>query len=88
MNEAIDWITAPLNSPMLARGGAVAVLVGACAAAIGCWVILRDLPYAAESLSHGMFPGLVAAAILGIPTVIGGLAAVVLWSQRPDYQLL
>jgi ABC-type Mn2+/Zn2+ transport system permease subunit len=50
------------------------MLTGAAAASIGCWVLLRDLPYAAESLSHGMFPGLVAAAILGIPMALGGLA--------------
>ncbi len=72
MPSAINWLVEPWQAPLLARGGIVAMLTGAAAAAIGCWVLLRDLPYAAESLSHGMFPGIVAAAILGLPVALGG----------------
>ena len=71
--QVIHEITAPWHSTLVARGGFVCLLVGVPAAAIGCWVLLRDLPYAAESLAHGMFPGLVAAALLGISPIIGGL---------------
>ena len=74
MHSALTWITEPWQAPLLARGGIVAMLTGAAAAAIGCWVLLRDLPFAAESLSHGMFPGLVAAALLGLPIALGGIA--------------
>ena len=73
MHSALHWIAEPWQAPLLARGGMVAMLTGAAAAAIGCWVLLRDLPFAAESLSHGMFPGLVGAALLGIPIMLGGL---------------
>lgn len=69
----IDWLTEPWHSPLVTRGGITALLVGVPAAGIGCWVILRDLPYAAESLAHGMFPGLVAAALLGLPLMAGGI---------------
>jgi len=87
MPAALDWILQPWQAPVLARGGLIAMLTGAAAAAIGCWVLLRDLPYAAESLSHGMFPGLVAAAILGIPVAVGGLgglavAAIAIYASR------
>jgi ABC-type Mn2+/Zn2+ transport system permease subunit len=78
MTTVLTWITEPWQAPLLARGGLIAMLTGAAAAAIGCWVLLRDLPYAAESLSHGMFPGLVAAAILGVPIALGGLAGLAL----------
>jgi ABC-type Mn2+/Zn2+ transport system permease subunit len=73
----LDWLTAPWQSELIARGGAVAILTAIAAAAIGCWVVLRDLPYAAESLAHGMFPGLVAAGLIGIPTAIGGLTGLI-----------
>ena len=37
--------------------------------ALGCWVVLYGLSYSAESLSHALFPGLVVAALLGLPLV-------------------
>ena len=78
MQNAFQWVLDPWQSPLVARGGLVAILVGASAGAIGCWVILRDLPYAAESLSHGMFPGLVGAALLGLPIALGGLIGLII----------
>lgn len=85
--QAFASIGAPWQSALVARGGLTCLLVGMSAAAIGCWVMLRDLPYAAESLSHGMFPGLVAASIIGISPIIGGLAglaiaATLIWLAR------
>jgi ABC-type Mn2+/Zn2+ transport system permease subunit len=46
--------------------------------ALGCWVVLYELSYAAESLAHSLFPGLVIAAIAGIPLLLGATPAVVL----------
>jgi zinc/manganese transport system permease protein len=74
MPAPFQWLLDPWQSAIVGPGAAVTVVVGASAAAIGCWVLLRDLPYAAESLSHGMFPGLVAASLLGVPIAIGGIA--------------
>ena len=78
MPAPLQWLLDPWQSAIVGPGGAVTLVVGASAAAIGCWVLLRDLPYAAESLSHGMFPGLVAASLLGIPIAVGGLAGLAL----------
>lgn len=38
---------------------------------LGVWVILFGSSYAAESLAHGMLPGLVIAALAGLPLVLG-----------------
>lgn len=46
--------------------------------ALGCWIVLYQLSYAAESLAHSLFPGLVIAAIAGLPLLVGGAPAVVL----------
>ena len=43
------------------------VLVGLVGGALGCWIVLYELSYSAESLAHALFPGLVVAALLGLP---------------------
>lgn len=48
------------------------VLIGLAGGALGCWVIHYELPYAAESLAHSMLPGLVVAALVGLPLLAGG----------------
>ena len=56
----------------------VLLLLGAAAAPLGVWVLLFRSGYAAESLSHGMLPGLVAASALGAPLLLGALAGAAL----------
>jgi ABC-type Mn2+/Zn2+ transport system permease subunit len=43
---------------------------------LGCWIVLYELSYSAESLAHSLFPGLVLAALLGFPLVLGGALGV------------
>jgi ABC-type Mn2+/Zn2+ transport system permease subunit len=50
------------------------VLLGLTGGALGCWIIFYNLSYAAESLAHALLPGLVAAALLGLPLILGGAA--------------
>lgn len=59
------------------RAIAEATLIGVAGGALGCWVVLYRLSYAAESLAHSIFPGLVLAAIAGVPLLVGGAPAVV-----------
>ena len=47
------------------------VLVGALTGVLGCWIVFYELAYSAESLSHALFPGLVGAALLGLPLLLG-----------------
>ena len=44
--------------------------------AIGCWVVLYRLSYAAESLAHSIFPGLVLATLAGVPLLLGAAPAI------------
>ena len=53
------------------------VLIGVAAGGLGCWIIFYGLSYAAESLTHSMFPGLVIAALVGIPLLAGGAVGIV-----------
>ena len=53
------------------------LLVGVVGGVLGCWIVLYELSYSAESLAHSLFPGLVLAALLGFPLVLGGALGVV-----------
>jgi ABC-type Mn2+/Zn2+ transport system permease subunit len=52
------------------------LLVGLAGGVLGCWIVLYELSYSAESLAHSLFPGLVLAALAGFPLVLGGAAGV------------
>jgi ABC-type Mn2+/Zn2+ transport system permease subunit len=64
----------PLQSGIGRHALAEVVLIGAIAGALGFWVVSYGLSYGAESLAHGLLPGLVGAALIGAP-LVGGAAA-------------
>lgn len=68
----------PLQEPFMQRAIAEMAMLAVAGGAIGCWVILYETSYAAESLAHSLFPGLVLAAIGGIPLLLGATPAIVL----------
>lgn len=45
---------------------------------LGVWVLLQRESYAAESIAHGMLPGLVLALVAGLPLVAGAVGGVLL----------
>jgi ABC-type Mn2+/Zn2+ transport system permease subunit len=49
------------------------VLAGGFCGALGFWVVSERLAYGAESLSHGLLPGLVLAGLAGAPLLLGAL---------------
>jgi len=53
------------------------VLAGGFCGALGFWVLSERLAYAGESLSHGMLPGLVLAALAGAPLLLGAAGGAV-----------
>lgn len=73
---ATVWSTllAPWEEAIDRRALAEVVLLGVTGGALGCWILFYNLSYAAESLAHALLPGLVAAALLGLPLIVGGAA--------------
>lgn len=67
----------PLQDEFMRRAIAEMTLIGIAGGALGCWVILYRLSYAAESLAHSIFPGLVLAAIAGVPLIVGGVPGII-----------
>ncbi len=68
----------PLQDEFMRRAIAEATLIGIAGGALSCWVVLYRLSYAAESLAHSIFPGLVIAALTGLPLIVGGIPGIVL----------
>jgi ABC-type Mn2+/Zn2+ transport system permease subunit len=69
--EIVDVLLDPLRSGIDRRALAELALIGALCGALGFWVVTERLSYGAESLSHGLLPGLVLAALAGAPLLLG-----------------
>jgi len=69
-------LTDPWREPLLRRAFLEVALLGLAGGAMGCWVVLYRLSYSAESLAHSLLPGLVLAALLGLPLLLGGAAGI------------
>lgn len=65
-------LTDPFAEPSNLRALIEITLLGITGGAVGSWLVLNRLSYGAESLAHGMLPGLVGAALLGLPSLVGG----------------
>jgi ABC-type Mn2+/Zn2+ transport system permease subunit len=74
----IDFLTDPLGQELIRRALLEILLISLAGGALGCWIVFYGVSYAAESLSHSMFPGLVIAALAGAPVLLGGAPAIVL----------
>jgi ABC-type Mn2+/Zn2+ transport system permease subunit len=53
------------------------LLLGLTGGALGCWIIFYNLSYSTESLAHALLPGLVLAALAGLPLLVGGAAGLI-----------
>jgi len=67
-------VLGPWDEPIMRRAFLEVVLLGIAGGALGCWVVFYNLSYSAESLAHSLLPGLVIAALLGLPLLLGGAA--------------
>jgi ABC-type Mn2+/Zn2+ transport system permease subunit len=73
----MDALLAPWREGIMLRALLEVVLIGLTAGTLGCWLVFYELAYGAESLAHALFPGLVVAALLGLPLLAGGAVGVV-----------
>jgi ABC-type Mn2+/Zn2+ transport system permease subunit len=72
----IDFVTDPLGQEFIRRALLEVGLISLASGALGCWVVFYAVSYAAESLSHALFPGLVVAALAGVPILVGGIPGI------------
>lgn len=72
----LDTLLDPFSQGLMQRALLEVLLLAAVGGTLGCWIVLGELSYGAESLAHGMFPGLVLAALAGLPLLLGGAAGI------------
>jgi ABC-type Mn2+/Zn2+ transport system permease subunit len=65
-----------LANPFMQRALAEVLILAVACGPLGVWVLLYRQSYAAESISHAMLPGLVIAALAGLPLFFGASAGV------------
>jgi ABC-type Mn2+/Zn2+ transport system permease subunit len=75
--DVLDLLLDPLRSGIGRRALLEVVLLGGICGPLAFWVVRERLTYGAESLAHGLLPGLVAAALLDGPLLLGAGAGVV-----------
>ncbi len=68
----LGWLVDPWGEAISQRALAEVVLLGISGGALGCWLVAYQLAFGAESLAHAMLPGLVFAALVGLPLLLGG----------------
>ena len=74
----VDFLTDPFGQEFIRRALLEVGLISLASGALGCWVVFYGVSYAAESLAHAIFPGLVLAALVGLPALVGGVPGVAL----------
>jgi ABC-type Mn2+/Zn2+ transport system permease subunit len=72
----LGWLTDPFASPIVQRALWELLILSLACGPLGVWVLLYRNAYAAESISHGMLPGLVVAALAGAPLLLGATGGV------------
>lgn len=73
----IDWLLEPFSQGIGLRALAEVVILGVACGPLGVWIVLYRQAYAAESIAHSILPGLVIAALAGIPLGLGAAAGLV-----------
>lgn len=54
----MELVTEPLDAEFVRTGALAAALVGVLCAVVGCYVVLRGMALMADSLAHGVLPGI------------------------------
>jgi ABC-type Mn2+/Zn2+ transport system permease subunit len=74
--DVVDLLLDPWRSGITTRALMEIVFIALAAGPLGCWVVLFGLSYGAESLTHAMLPGLVIAALTGLPLTLGAVLGI------------
>jgi ABC-type Mn2+/Zn2+ transport system permease subunit len=74
MLAVLHVLTDPWTDAVGRRALVEVVLLGITGGALSCWIVFYNLSYSAESLAHALLPGLVIAALTGLPLLLGGAA--------------
>jgi ABC-type Mn2+/Zn2+ transport system permease subunit len=60
----MDWLVDPFQAEFVRNGALAAAAVGALCGVVGCFVVVRGMALVADSLAHGVLPGIAVAFLL------------------------
>lgn len=69
------WLLAPLQYEFVHLAGAMALAVALPMALLSCLLVLKGWALLGDAISHGVFPGVVLAYLLGWPVALGAFGA-------------
>ena len=75
MEGVLAFFTEPLAFAFMRRALVAAVLIGAVASVLSCYLILKGWALMGDAISHAVLPGIVLAFVLGLPLAAGAFAA-------------
>jgi ABC-type Mn2+/Zn2+ transport system permease subunit len=67
----VSWLLDPFREGLTQRALAEVLVLALACGPLGVWIVLHRQSYAAESAAHAMLPGLVVAALVGAPLLLG-----------------
>ena len=78
MSSVWHALADPFGQQILRRAFVEVLLLGVAGGALSCWIVYYNLAYSTESLAHALLPGLVIAALTGLPLLLGAGAGILL----------
>ena len=57
----MEFLTEPFEAEFIRTGATAAAIVGVMCGVVGCYVVMRGMALMADSLSHGVLPGVAVA---------------------------
>ncbi|WP_461168632.1 zinc ABC transporter permease AztB [Arthrobacter sp. Z1-15] len=71
----MTWLLEPFAVVFVQRALLAGLLAAVLCAVAGTWIVLRGMAFLGDAMSHGMLPGVAAAALLGFNPLLGAAAS-------------
>ena len=83
--DPITFIVEPFTYDFMVRAFAVSVLISIVCPMVGLFVVTRGYGFMGDALAHSVFPGMVAAIVLGLSPWFGSLPTAVVFAVLVGY---
>lgn len=75
MEQVLEFFWLPFAFSFMQKAFFITILIGAAAAALSCFLVLKGWALMGDAVAHAVLPGVVLAYVIGIPVAIGAFIA-------------
>lgn len=75
MEQVLEFFWLPFAFPFMQKAFIITILIGAAAAVLSCFLILKGWALMGDAVAHAVLPGVVLAYVIGIPVAVGAFIA-------------